>query len=124
MGIGKERKRIRLNINLIIKIMGWGIDFKADVFLSRQSYASKNEVEDRIRELESEINDCEATLKMYAASTPKDVYVLDGNESAIGWLNIEVNTQFGLYKDYLYNKYQLELYLEYLNDGGGIKTSE
>ena len=53
--------------------MSWGIDFNTDIYLSHQSYTSKLDVRDKINELEEEINEHKSTLKMYAASTPKDI---------------------------------------------------
>ena len=101
--------------------MSWGTEFQTDIYLSRQEYKTKYEVEDRIKEIDLVINECEATLKMYASATPKDIVPSDFSEEPINWLNRQIDEQFEIYREYLLDRYRLELYLEYLNDGGEIK---
>jgi hypothetical protein len=104
--------------------MSWGIEFKTDIYLSRQSYSSKGEVEDRITEIDKLIHDCEAELKMYASSTPKDIVPPDSSEETVNWLNIRINETLEILQEHLIERYRLVLYLEYLNDGGEIVKSE
>jgi hypothetical protein len=104
--------------------MSWGINFKTDIYLSRQSYSSKGEVEDRIAEIDKAIYDWEAELKMYASSTPKDIVPPDDSEDTVNWLNIRINEVLETYQEYLIERYRLDLYLEYLNDGGEIIKAE
>lgn len=104
--------------------MGWGIEFKTEIFLSRQSYSSKSEVEDKIDEIDQTISDFKSEIKMYAASTPKDIVSFENSEDTVNWLNIRINDLFELIEDHLFQRYQLSLYLEYLNDGGEIIKSE
>jgi hypothetical protein len=102
----------------------WGIDFKADIFLSRQEYSTKYAVESRIKELDELIFECEAALKMYASATPKDIVPPDFLEEPIDWINRQIDEQFQMYQEYLRDRHNLELYLEYLDDGGEIVKSE
>lgn len=97
--------------------MSWGIDFKADIFLSRQEYPTKHSVVDRIEELNELISECEAKLKMYASSTPKDIISPDDSEDPIYWISSRMNEELEIYREYLINRYNLDLYLEYLIDG-------
>jgi hypothetical protein len=94
--------------------MTWGTDFNTDIFLSRQSYSSKFEVEDKINELNELINNCEAQIKMYVSSTPKDITPPDFSEEQINWLNNQINEHLEMYREYLLERYRLELYLEHL----------
>ena len=48
--------------------MGWGTDFKTDIYLNRQVFVSKLEVDDKISELNQKIEDDKSLLKMYASS--------------------------------------------------------
>lgn len=100
--------------------MSWGIDFKADIYLSRQEYNTKNDVEERIKEIDKTINECETLIKMYASSTPKDIVPSEESEDPINWINNQINVEFEMYRDYLIDRYNLELYMDYLNDGGEI----
>ena len=104
--------------------MSWGINFISDIYLSRQSYSSKGEVEDRISELDKEIINCEATLKMYASANPKDIVPPDSIEDQIFWLNHQINETLESYQELLMDRYRVYLYLEYLNDGGEIVKSD
>jgi predicted DNA-binding protein YlxM (UPF0122 family) len=104
--------------------MSWGIYFKPEIYLSRQSYSSKGEVEDRINEINKEINNCEAELKMFASANPKDIVPPDSIEEQIFWLNDQINGSLDVYKELLADRHNLELYLEYLDDGGEIVKSE
>ena len=96
--------------------MSWGIDFKADIFLSRQDYPTKHSVEDRIKELDDLISGCEAKLKMYASATPKDIISSDDSEDPIYWISSHIDEELEMYREYLINRYNLDLYLEYLTE--------
>lgn len=102
--------------------MGWGIEFKADIYLSRQSYSRKSEVEDKIDEIDRLITDHEAELKMFASATPKDIVPSD--EEQIDWINNRINEILLAYQECLVDRYQLSLYLDYLNEGGEIIKAE
>ena len=100
--------------------MGWGIEFKADIYLSRQSYLNKIGVEDRIAELDTDICDCETQLKMFAAATPSDVVPSDFDGDKVSWLNNEISEALETYKELIVERHKTYLYLEYLNEGGEI----
>ena len=53
--------------------MGWGTSFKADVYLSRQVFSSKGELDERIKELEEYIESAKRELTAYAVATPRDI---------------------------------------------------
>lgn len=97
--------------------MTWGTDFKGDIFLSRQEYPTKHSVESRIKELDELIGECEAKLKMYASATPKDIIPSDDSEDPIFWIGARIDEELEMYREYLINRYNLDLYLEYLTEG-------
>lgn len=104
--------------------MGWGIDFNSDIFLSRQSYSSKGEVEDKINEISESIADCESKLKMYAIATPKDVVSTEDSENIVNFLNNEILELLEEHEDLIIDRFKLNLYLEFLNEGGIIEKDE
>jgi hypothetical protein len=53
--------------------MGWGTSFKADIYLSRQVFNSKYELDEKIKEVEEYIESAKQELTALAVSTPKDV---------------------------------------------------
>ena len=95
--------------------MTWGTDFSIDIFLSRQEYKSKFDVEDKIKELDEQINDCESQIKMYVSATPKDIVPSEYSEEQISWLNNQINEHLEMYREYITDRFKLELYLEYLS---------
>ena len=62
--------------------MGWGTDFKTDIYLNRMIFNSKGELEDKIEELEKGITTCKEKLLMFASSTPKDIIPDDWKEES------------------------------------------
>jgi hypothetical protein len=53
--------------------MGWGTSFKAEIYLSRQVFSSKLELDKRIKELEGYIESAKQELTAYAVATPRDI---------------------------------------------------
>jgi Na+/phosphate symporter len=53
--------------------MGWGTSFTADVYLSRQIFQSRYELDERVKKLEGYINSAKSELTAYAVATPKDI---------------------------------------------------
>ena len=53
--------------------MGWGTSFKAEIYLSRQVFRSKLELDERIKELEGYIESAKQELTAYAVATPRDI---------------------------------------------------
>jgi len=53
--------------------MGWGTSFKVDVYLSRQVFNSKYELDERIKEIEGYIESAKQELTAYAVATPRDI---------------------------------------------------
>ena len=104
--------------------MGWGINFTTDIYLSKVSYPTKMSVEDKIKEYDESIDDCESQIKMYASSTPKDIIPKEWNEEPICWINERLLELFDVYYENTINRYKLSLYLEYLNTGGEIIKTE
>ena len=104
--------------------MGWGIIFTTDIYLSKQSYPNKMSVEEKIEELNKYLVEIETKIKMYASSTPKDIIPNEWNEEPIEWYNNQMSGIFEWYNDVSSQLFKLQLYLEYLNDGGEIIKSE
>ena len=96
--------------------MGWGIDFKADIYLSKQDYKTKGEVEYKIEELEGLISVIKEKLLMYSTSNPKDIIPIEWNEQPIDWIYNQTNELFNDLLTYHRELIDLRYYLEYLNN--------
>lgn len=94
--------------------MGWGIEFKADISLNRASYQNAYEINDKIEELNREIEVCKAKIKMFSSSTLKDVIDPDWKEQPIDWLNLQIEELLKSIEENTISMYNLRLYLEYL----------
>ena len=96
--------------------MGWGIEFNADIYLSRQVFNSKTEVEEKIEEIVQYINNSKSMLMMFASSTPKDIIPEEWEENPLDWINNQINEILDTLQEDMIKTYNLRLYLEYLEE--------
>lgn len=59
--------------------MGYGTPFTTEIYLNRQIFNSRYELDDKIKELEGYIESAKRELTAFAVSTPKDV-IAEKNE--------------------------------------------
>jgi len=95
--------------------MGWGTNFNIDIYLNRQIFSSKYEVEDKILELTKNIEDNKSKLKMYASSTPNDIKS-DDCDNIIDCISYDIDFIFNSIEEDLKNLFQLRLYSEYIEE--------
>jgi hypothetical protein len=104
--------------------MGWGTDFTADIYLSKETYGSIYELEDKIKEDEKYLEDINAKILMYASSNPKDLVPEDWKDEPINFIHFEVKklldelyeTDMLLCRRYLYLEYLKEHNIEFIKD--------
>ena len=60
--------------------MGWGTSFKADIYLSRQTFNNRYELSEKIKELEGYIEFSKGKLTSLAVATPKDIVIEKNDE--------------------------------------------
>jgi len=94
--------------------MGWGINFKTNIYLSRQNFSNKFEVINKIKGNDEIIKKHEDIFKMFASSTPKNIIPDDWNEQPIDWLNNSITDELINYNELIIENYNLSLYLNYL----------
>jgi len=104
--------------------MGWGTSFKTDIYLSRQIFNSKYELEEKIEGNKQFLNNSIQKLKMFAAANPKDIVDPEWKEEPINWLSNQIDNLMESIEEMLYENHRLELYLEYINEecGGLIEN--
>ncbi len=103
--------------------MSWGIDFKADIFLSHISINSIVELEDLIKEKEQDIARYKESILMYASSSPKEITPEDWEEESINILQNQVNMIFVDYEETMNLLKDLYYYKEFLEDETKIRKS-
>ena len=66
--------------------MGWGTDFTANVYISRQTFKSLADVEDIIEEHQAEILNAELQLVALASATLRDIVPPDWADEPALWI--------------------------------------
>jgi hypothetical protein len=94
--------------------MGWGIDFSANIFISKVSANDITDVEQLIKESKETIDRCKNKIQMYMSSNVKDVTPEDWKDEPVSWLIIEFNDTYETLEQELFTLFKLELYLEHL----------
>jgi len=95
--------------------MAWGIEFNADIHLSRQDYNSNIYlVKDKLDEISTDINRIKSKILMFITANIKDIVPDDWKDSPINWLGQEMNELFEYYEELSIEQFKLSLYLEHL----------
>jgi hypothetical protein len=100
--------------------MSWGITFNTDIFLSHQNYTSLYLVQDKIKDLDEQMERMEKRLALLGATTPRDVVPEESKDDIIEWVVGEVHQILAEYNDTLIERFKLSQYLDYL-DGDETK---
>lgn len=96
--------------------MAWGIDFKADIFLNRETYSNISELKDAIYDSEKELQEIRDRIYMLTSSRPKDIVPEEWKDDVLTYLQTEVNRLFEEYDSMSEILLKRKLYLEYLKD--------
>lgn len=97
--------------------MGWGLDFTADLYLSKQNYNENvHQVQDAIDETLDTINKAKSTILMYTAATPKDVVGEEWESEPLGMINMYIQETFESLDEEYKKLFLLQAYLEYLTE--------
>ena len=96
--------------------MSWGTDFTTDIFLSHLVFQNIGMLKDAISDKEKDLADYEAQIKMWAASTPRDVFTTTENEPLIPTIAYEVDQVLAEYKETALSLKDLYRYLEYVEE--------
>ena len=95
--------------------MGWGTSFKKEIYLSRKSFDSIYELEQKIEQNKIWIANIIQKLKMFASANPRDIIDPEWKEEPINWLNNQIDDLIEVMEEVSFEKYQLEMYLDYIN---------
>ena len=96
--------------------MGWGTQFKADIYINKQVFKSTYELDDKIEELSSTLNMYKALLKQYASATPRDIVPKEWEGEPIEWLNNKVDEIVDSFEELQYDLYRLRLFKDHLEE--------
>jgi hypothetical protein len=97
--------------------MSWGIDFKADIYLSKQDYqANKYQVQDAIDECILSISEWQKELAMYASANIQEVCDPEWITEPIAWLKGKINDLSNNMLEEQTKLVNLQYYLEHLKE--------
>lgn len=60
--------------------MGWGTIFTPEVYISKEHYNSLEDIQEKIKEEEENINESKEAIAMLVAATPKDIVEQDSED--------------------------------------------
>ncbi len=108
--------------------MGYGTLFTREIYLNRQIFSSKHELEDKIKELEGYIESAKRELAAFAVSTPKDVIAEkneDGNvENPIDQILRRTSETFEWMEDNYRELNRLYQFQEYLEENPDVEINQ
>ena len=93
--------------------MGWGTDFKANVYLNKITFSSKYDVEYKISELKEDIITLEKLILGWCHANPirDEEEILDTDT-----ITFRLNQKFEEYRELLRTLTLVELYLEHYDE--------
>jgi predicted RNase H-like nuclease (RuvC/YqgF family) len=94
--------------------MGYGIQFKPDIFIPRLTLSTVSELKDKIEETEEYIEDIQRRLLMWASSNPRDVIPEDWKNEPINFIRNEVSELIDFLLEESTNLHNLKTLLEYV----------
>ena len=101
--------------------MGWGTQFKTDIYLSRVSLTTVSQVEDAILESEKMINMCEQELLILVSLN----HTIDKErtlEDVLFDIRVKVNEAIEGIKEEVNTITKLQILKEHLEDGGEVEN--
>ncbi len=108
--------------------MSWGTNINLDLYLSRITFNSKEDLLDMIHDIQDTINEINQELLMFASSTPKDiVLVLDDefeDSLRLPIIHSYVSGQLTYLQEQTSLLTKLELFLEHLEDHPEISIEQ
>ena len=95
--------------------MGWGIDFTANIYLNKQSYSNKHDVEDKIEDLNEDIQRSKEHLFLLVGGGTSLVSEEFKDDKTI-YLHSQVTEILNEMEDCIVQRKLLYLYLDYLEN--------
>lgn len=96
--------------------MGWGTDFKADLYLNRQIYDSMGQLDDAISDAEERIEKIKQRLFMFASASPKEITSPEWDGNSIDYIHYEFDISLDELLSETKELQLLWLYKEYLEE--------
>lgn len=92
--------------------MGWGTTFQTEIYLNRQTFSNKYEVEAKIDELKDDLDIVKQKLIAFGAGNLSDIVPEDWDDDKNGFIVYQMRDLFEEYEETVLGLYKLELLLE------------
>lgn len=104
--------------------MSWGTQFTTDVYLIRESFESREEVEDRILSLQDEQKNLEIMINSYVFSKPSDLTPKDWEDDMVLYIKGKVDDILRDYRECTSNLNKVLLLKEFLQYNAEIDVKD
>lgn len=102
--------------------MGWGTEFNFNIYLNRMIFQNRYQVEDKIKDLNDYIINCQIQLVALGTCTPKDLF--PESEDILSDIEFKINDLMNVILENQRNITLLELYLEYIEQNPNTFNKE
>lgn len=96
--------------------MGWGTDFKINIYLSKVVFNAYEELTSKISKLEEDILEAKKSIYMYSTSNPSDIVPDDWKENSIVFIKSKLNDLFESYDENLKELQLLQMFKKHIDD--------
>lgn len=108
--------------------MGWGTEFTIDVYLNRQIFSSRYELDEKVKELEKHIESAKRELTALAVGTPRDIMAEKNEdgfvENPIDQILARTQEAFEWMEDNYKELHRLYLFQQYLDENPDVDIAK
>lgn len=105
--------------------MGWGITINTDLYYSKVNYRSKDDVDNRIKEISSTIEFIKSQILKYSYMTePKKFIPEEHHDNIMGYIEDDVNTYMEELDDLMWERTRLYILSESWDDAHHKETGK
>lgn len=108
--------------------MGYGTAFTTEIYLNRQIFSSRYELDEKVKELEGYIESAKRELTAFAVGTPRDIMAEkneDGYvENPIDQILTRTREAFDWMEDNYRELNRLYLFQQYLDENPGVELGK
>ena len=91
--------------------MGWGLSFKADIYLSKETYNSEHEVEQEIEDLTESIDRCKRRIALMISANPSTFIEKGEDIDPLYDLDNKISSHLESLEENIIRRYRLQLLL-------------
>lgn len=94
--------------------MGYGTTFNTEIYLNRQTFRGLYELDAKIKEYSTIIDDYKTQLYMFTVANPKDIVPKEWEEEPIRWIKSSISELLNSIEEYQHDLYNLQLFKSHI----------